>query len=87
MEIGENGTLVPSENSLKLTARAANNYGYKKYPNEVVEDASDIVQPMKMSDIHYMPTVGAIKQGAANINPKSMYYNKGTLNHMRVKMR
>jgi hypothetical protein len=42
---------------------------------------------MKMSDIHYMPTVGAIKQGAANINPKNLYYKKGTLNHMRVKMR
>jgi hypothetical protein len=87
MEMGENGVLIPSENSLKLTAHAANIYGIKKYPEEKVEDASDIIQPMKLSDIHYMPTVGAIKQGAANINPKSMYYNKGTLNHMRVKMR
>ncbi len=87
MEMGENGVLIPSENSLKLTAHAANIYGIKKYPGEKVEDASDIIQPMKLSDIHYMPTVGAIKQGASNINPKSMYYNKGTLNHMRVKMR
>jgi len=42
---------------------------------------------MKLSDIHYMPTVGAIKQGAANINPKSRYFERKPLNHMRVKMR
>lgn len=88
MELGENGKLIPSEQSLKLTAHAANIYGsIKEEAGGVVEDADDLIQPMKLSDIHYMPTVGAIKQGAANVNSASMFYNKGQLNHMRVKMR
>jgi hypothetical protein len=41
---------------------------------------------MKMSDVHYMPTVGAIKQGACNINPKSCFYGKHDLNFMKVRM-
>lgn len=86
MELGENGKLIPSENSIKFTAHAANIYGYIKEGVGIVEDASDIVQPMKLSDIHYMPTAGAIKQGSANMNPKSMFYQRGQLNHMRVKM-
>lgn len=80
------GQLVPSERSIQLTARAANNYGTKKPGINQVYSANDIVQPMKMADIHYMPTVGAIKQGACNINPKDCYYGKHTLNFMKVKM-
>jgi hypothetical protein len=43
MEIGENGTLIPSENSLKLTAQAANTYGEIIPKNRIVKDASDII--------------------------------------------
>lgn len=82
----KDGQLVPSEKSIQLTARAANNYGTKKEGITKVYSANDVVQPMKMSDIHYMPTVGAIKQGACNVNPKSCYYGHNTLNFMKVRM-
>lgn len=78
--------LVPSEKSIELTARAANNYGTIKEGVEKVLTADDVIQPMKYSDIHYMPTVGAIKQGMCNINPASYYYGKHDLNFMQVKM-
>lgn len=81
-----NKELKPSEKSIQLTARAANNYGWKKEGISKVKTGNDIVQPMKMYDIHYMPTVGAIKQGACNINPSSHYYGKHNLNFMQVKM-
>lgn len=85
MELKKN-QLVWSEKSIELTARAANNYGTIKEGVNKVITAQDLVQPMKMSDVHYMPTVGAIKQGACNINPKSCFYGKHNLNFMKVRM-
>ena len=85
MELKKN-QLVWSEKSIELTARAANNYGIKNEGVDQVISAQDLIQPMKMSDIHYMPTVGAIKQGACNINPKSCFYGKHNLNFMKVRM-
>ena len=79
-----NGVLENSEISLKRTADIANRYGTPK--SEKVETAEDVYQPMKHSDIHYMPTVGAIKQGACNINPSSYFYGHHELNFMRVQM-
>jgi hypothetical protein len=32
-------------------------------------------QPMKHSDIHYLAPRSAIKNGAANVNPKDVYTN------------
>ena len=47
----------------------------------------DMYQPLKHADIHYMPTVGAVKQGAANINSNDVYYDKSTdIKFMRIKM-
>nr|DAG89727.1 MAG TPA: hypothetical protein [Crassvirales sp.] len=37
---------------------------------------------MKHSDIHYMPTIGAVKHGAANINPVSSFFNRNGLSFM-----
>ena len=79
-----NGVLENSEISLKRTADIANRYGTPK--SEKIETAEDVYQPMKHSDIHYMPTVGAIKQGACNINPSSYFYGHHELNFMRVQM-
>lgn len=79
-----NGELKYSEKSIHQTARAANNYGTKKVDKVIT--ANDVEQPMKHSDIHYMPTVGAIKQGACNVNPSSCFYGQHTLNFMQVKM-
>lgn len=81
-----NGELKYSEISIHQTARAANNYGIVKEGINKVRSAEDVDQPMKRSDIHYMPTVGAIKQGACNINPASCFYGKNELNFMQVKM-
>ena len=82
----KDGELKPSEKSIQLTARAANNYGTLREGITKAITAKDVIQPMKHSDIHYMPTVGAIKQGACNINPKSCYYGHNKLNFMKVKM-
>ena len=82
----KDGELKPSEKSIQLTARAANDYGTLREGITKAITAKDVIQPMKHSDIHYMPTVGAIKQGACNINPKSCYYGHNKLNFMKVKM-
>lgn len=93
MEV-QNDKLVPSENSRILTARACNNYGFKKFG--VIDDAqtaNDVYQPMKHSDIHYMPTSGAVKQGIGNVNSSDSFFRKviasdgySNLNFMKVKM-
>lgn len=83
----KDGKLQGSEHSIELTARACNIYGTKKDGVVKVETAVDVFQPMKHSDIHYSPTIGAVKQGAANINPTSCYIGKHDLNFMQVEMR
>lgn len=93
------GILKDSEESLRRTAELANSYGQIKDSvkkeflnedgsniNEVVRTADVLYQPMKHSDIHYMPTVGAIKQGGGNINPSSYFYGHHELNFMKVRM-
>lgn len=81
------GTLQGSEKSIEMTAHAANIYGTKKEGVNIAQTAEDVVQPMKHSDIHYMPTIGAVKQGAANINPVSAFFNTNGLSFMQVEMR
>ena len=92
-----NNVLQSSEISLKRTADLANSYGQvnsdilekiKQNPDnkKLVKTAEDLYQPMKHSDIHYMPTVGAIKQGGGNINPSSYFYGHHELNFMQVQM-
>ena len=91
------GELQPSETSLQLVTKAVINCGeikpsgYIIKPNGDKEIKTDITaehidQPLKNADIHYMPTIGAVKQGAANINPKSHYYGDNTLNFFRIRM-
>ena len=43
-------------------------------------------QPLKTSDIHYVATAGAVKQGAANINAKAAYYDDTPLDFMKINM-
>lgn len=81
------GTLQGSEKSIEMTAHAANIYGIKKEGVIRAQTADDVVQPMKHSDIHYMPTIGAVKHGAANINPVSSFFNRKGLSFMQVEMR
>lgn len=81
------GTLQGSEKSIEMTAHAANIYGTKKERVIKAQTADDIIQPMKHSDIHYMPTIGAVKHGAANINPVSSFFNRKGLSFMQVEVR
>lgn len=87
MEMSEgNTTLQYTENSIKLVSNIINKIGNKK--NEIVRTQSDIFQPLKHSDIHLMPTVGAVKQGAGNINTVDKYgiSDPNQINFMKVKM-
>lgn len=81
------GTLQGSEKSIEMTAHAANIYGTKKEGVIRAQTADDVTQPMKHSDIHYMPTIGAVKHGAANINPVSSFFNRKGLSFMHVEVR
>lgn len=68
-----NGHLVPSENSIKKTVEVINGVGEVRPGATRKKTQSDVYQPLKHSDIHYMPTIGAVKQGAANINSTDAY--------------
>ena len=89
-----NGKLQPSEHSRILTAIACNNYGFKKPGvGRYAKTADDVYQPMKHSDIHYMPTSGAVKQGIGNVNSYDHFFRKviatdgySNLNFMKVRM-
>lgn len=81
-----NGRLRGSEHSIELVARICNTYGIKKI-NGLAQTAEDVQQPLKHSDIHYAPTIGAVKQGPANINSNSVYFNREDVNFMKVEMR
>lgn len=78
--------LLPSEKSIELTTRAIINYGIKKPGVDKVQTVEDVYCPMKHSDIHWLVTSGAIKQGVGNLNPKSCFYGHHKLNFMPVKM-
>ena len=96
MEIAE-GTdkLQYTENSIKIVANIINSIGTD--PNDktgqtlssgIIRTQADVYQPLKHSDIHLMPTVGAVKQGAGNINGKDKYNvsDPNQINFMRIKM-
>lgn len=77
MTMTKNG-LVFGEESIQAVVEAMNNVGYYK--------DGKLIQPLKTSDIHYVATAGAVKQGAANINSKSLYYDDTELDFMKIKM-
>lgn len=67
--------LTTSEFSIKKVAEIANQVGIIKdgiNPNDITSQ-EDLYQFMKHSDIHYMPTEGAVKQGAANVEDINDY--------------
>lgn len=73
-----NKGLVWGEDSIEATVEAINNVA--EYRN------GKLYQPLKISDIHYVATAGAVKQGAANINSKSAYYDDTPLDFMKINM-
>ena len=67
--------LTTSEFSIKKVAEIANQVGIIKggiNPDDITSQ-KDLYQFMKHSDIHYMPTEGAVKQGAANVEDINDY--------------
>lgn len=80
-----NGVLKHSESSLQLLVTAVNEVGtIISITNKLSQ--SDIDQPLKTSNIHYIPTKGAIKQGAGNINPSSSYTDDSELNTFKIRI-
>lgn len=100
LEIGHDGKLTWSENSNKLMVYAINNVGFRKDFSHI-EDSdlrnylenkkeglyqSDIYQPLKYSDIHLVPNIGAIKSLQYNVNPdcNAIFEGKAELNHFSI---
>ena len=48
------------------------------------DDQDDVWQPLKYSDIHFMPNIGAIKSTQMNVNPSEAISQKMDLNVMPV---
>ena len=91
LEIGSDNKLTWSENSNKLMVHAINNVGYKKanaVEGENGLDQDDVWQPLKYSDIHYTPNIGAIKSLQFNVNPdgKLALEQETTLNAMAMRL-
>ena len=80
------GVLQPSESSMKNVVKAIINTGEVKPSYTGGITAEHIDQPLKNADIHYAPTIGAVKQGAANINPNKCYYGEQNLNFFKIRM-
>lgn len=66
--------LTTSEYSIKKVTSIANNVGIRLIDDKTkITSQEDLYQFMKHSDIHYMPTEGAVKQGAANVENINSY--------------
>ncbi len=78
--------LIPSETSITNVVKTMNSVGITQEDASNVRTQDDIYQPLKHSDIHYVATEGAVKQGAANINTSDLYDGDKPLNFMRIHM-
>lgn len=70
--------------SVEHVVTAMNNIGIKLNGNVKTQD--DLYQPLKHSDIHWLATAGAVKQGAANINSRLRYTDDMPLDCMKIGM-
>lgn len=104
LEKGADNRLDWSENSNKLMVHAINNVGYRKnleylegFSNKEKQaiitninglDQDDIWQPLKYSDVHYTPNIGAIKSLQFNVNPdgEAVLNSEVTLNFMQMRL-
>lgn len=64
--------LTHSEYSIQAVADMGNKIGIRLHEGSV-KTQKDVYQYMKHSDLHYMPTEGAVKQGAANAENINSY--------------
>ena len=72
---GDSLILTPSNSSVERVVQAMNSIGTPRVSGEI-ETQEQLWQPLKRVDVHYVVTAGAIKQGAANTNPNSTYYDE-----------
>lgn len=72
------------ENVVKAMNRVTSENGGTINRNAKTQD--DLWQPLKQSDVHYVATAGAVKQGAANINSASKYTDNVPYDILRIKM-
>ena len=100
LELGKDNRLTWSENSMRLMVHAINNVGYKKDTTKYGEfsedlknintglDQDDVWQPLKYSDIHYVPNIGAIKSLQYNVNPdgEAVLEGKAELNYAVLRL-
>jgi hypothetical protein len=79
----------------RLTKDEFGNRVYDEADTKEIRYQDDFYQPLKHSDIHYLVTEGAIKQGASNINSAKVYhtstlesndYDDLSLSYMKVKL-
>ena len=84
-----NGTkYIPSEYSIQAVVSAMNKVGEVINPNiSQIRYQDEVYQPLKHSDIHYMPTAGAVKQGMGNINDlHDALHTQKPLNYFQINM-
>lgn len=75
-----------SNTSVENVVQAMNNTGTVIGNPTRVETQDQLWQPLKHVDVHYVPTAGAVKQGAANINSAAKYSNDEEYDIQRIKM-
>lgn len=82
----KDGELVPSEVSITNVVKAMNSTGVVLNQTGEVTTQDDIYQVLKHSDVHYVPTSGAVKQGASNINSADQYTSDKNYSIGKMKM-
>ena len=75
-----------SNTSVENVVIAMNNIGIVIGNPNKIETQDQLFQPLKHSDIHYLATAGAVKQGAANINSANKYYDDEKYDFQRIRM-
>ena len=81
-----NKFLEPSNTSVENVVQAMNNIGTVIGNPSKIETQDQLWQPLKHVDVHYVPTAGAVKQGAANINSVDKYNNDEDYDIQKIKM-
>lgn len=72
----------PMIDKLGNEAQAYTKAATREYGHE--DDQDDVWQPLKYSDIHFMPNIGAVKSTQMNVNPPEAISQKMDLNVMPV---
>lgn len=75
-----------SNTSVENVVTAMNNIGSVIGNPSKIETQDQLWQPLKQVDVHYVATAGAVKQGAANINSASKYYDDASYDTQRIRM-